>query len=97
MSRVLTCLALLLGLATVAGAEPAAGAADSTAVDQMRQKLAALDWVQGPAQADVNGNSTLQIPAGYVFLDKANTRKFDELMQNLASGQEVMIAPRDLH
>jgi uncharacterized membrane-anchored protein len=59
--------------------------------------LGSLHWVKGPTSVDVSGNSKLAIPQGYVYLDKANTDKYLELNQNLAGGEEVMVAPEDLH
>lgn len=59
-------------------------------------RLKALNWIKGPTTVDVAGNSKLTIPEGYVFLDKANTAKFDEIWQNLSSGNEVMVAPESL-
>ena len=73
-------------------------AAEQSAEDQAYFKaLQALNWVKGPTSAAVDGKSTLAIPAGYVFLDKANTDKYLEINQNLAGGSEVMVAPEDLH
>jgi uncharacterized membrane-anchored protein len=60
-------------------------------------KLRALDWVSGPTTVKIGGNSSLELPEGYVFLDKRNTAKFEELNQNLASGEEVMVAPDSLN
>lgn len=60
--------------------------------DQLRK----LQWVKGPTTVDTAGNSRLTIPEGYVFLDAKNTDKFLALNENLASGQEVMVAPESL-
>jgi hypothetical protein len=93
------CIALLSSLAL--GLSPlvllaqqndttAAGASESAAA------LRALHWQQGPTQVTIAANSTLTVPAGYVFLDKADTDRFLELSHNLASGNDVMLAPEDL-
>jgi len=63
---------------------------------EFQTKLRALHWVVGPSQVQVAGNSSLQVPAGYLFLDNTETAKFEELTQNLSSGKEVMVAPRSL-
>lgn len=91
--------ALLGGLAaTEACAQPAAAPDQlSPAEREFRDKLNALHWIAGPATETVAGNSTLTVPAGYVYLDAADTASFEELEQNVPSGKEVMIAPRDLH
>ncbi|TLY75957.1 MAG: DUF2167 domain-containing protein [Gammaproteobacteria bacterium] len=64
--------------------------------DEFRTKLRALKWVFGPHEVTVGGNSTLSLPEGYVYLDEANTTKFEELNENLSSGKEVLVAPKDL-
>lgn len=94
--RVLAVAATALVLAG-AGSLRADEPQSSAAADSVRAKLRALDWVKGPTEIKVKGNSTLSLPDGYVYLDEANTEKFLELNQNLGSGKEVMIAPRDLH
>src|SRR5262249_35443168 len=55
-----------------------------------------LHWVKGATTVDVVGDSKLEIPEGYVFLNKADTRKFLELNENLSDGSEVMVAPESL-
>jgi uncharacterized membrane-anchored protein len=47
------------------------------------------------ASEPIAGNSTLVVPEGYVYLNRADTKKFLELNHNLADGQEVMIAPAE--
>jgi len=92
MQRPLWFLSLLL-------ASLAAAAQDTPSLEhqQYDAKLRALNWIKGPATAPVPGNSSLAIPEGYVFLDTANTDKFDELNENIPDHREVMVAPRDLH
>ena len=60
-------------------------------------KVRELHWVRGPATVDVVGNAKLEIPDGYVFLDKADTKKYLELNQNLSDGTEMMVAPENLN
>ncbi len=90
-------LALLTALLTfvVTGPVHAQERSDSKA-DEFRTKLRALNWVFGPHDVTVGGNSTLSLPEGYVYLDQANTTKFEELNENLSSGREVLIAPKNL-
>jgi uncharacterized membrane-anchored protein len=78
--------------AAAAGA-PAAGTPPQP--DEQEKQFAALNWVRGPATETIAGNSTLLVPEGYVYLDRADTRKFLELNHNLGNGQEVMIAPAE--
>ncbi len=87
-------LAALVLLATT-GTLAAQESADPRA-EEFRSKLRALDWVVGPRELSLSGNATLSLPAGYVYLDAANTTRFEELNENLSSGKEVMIAPKNL-
>lgn len=94
-----TLLAALLLTTVPAFAEEAAAPEEevSAAEQAYYQALEALNWVKGPTTVDVAGNSQLAIPEGYMFLDAANTDKYLELTQNIPSGEEVMVAPQDLH
>src|SRR5436305_14721009 len=93
MSRLARLAALLLFAA--AGTLSAPDSADTRA-EEVRDKLRALNWVVGPRELTMSGNATLSLPEGYVYLDAANTTKFEELNENLSSGKEVMIAPKSL-
>lgn len=89
----------LLALVLCAGAAQAQDAAveqDAAEVQDASEILGQFDWVKGPTTVAVLGNSTLEVPDGYLFLDTQNTDRFLEMNQNIPSGQEVMIAPRDL-
>ena len=99
MHRYALLTALLAGLAATPAYAQAPAASDqlTPAQREFRDKLNALHWIPGPATETVAGNSTLMVPAGYVYLDAADTARFEELEQNVPSGKEVMIAPRDLH
>jgi uncharacterized membrane-anchored protein len=59
-------------------------------------QLRALNWLKGPTTVTVAGNSKLLLPEGYIFLDAAGTRKFNELNQNIAGSTEVLVAPDTL-
>jgi uncharacterized membrane-anchored protein len=61
---------------------------------ESQQKLAALHWVNGPQKVQLFGNSSLQVPADYVFLDQAETAKLQALQHNLSSGKEYFFAPK---
>ena len=93
--------AVLLALGLIGPALAAdQGVADEAGADKAQQeyvqKVRALHWVKGPAQVAVGGNSTLQLPEGYLYLDAANTAKYEELNENFSSGKEVFVAPKDL-
>ena len=92
-------LAALIAVTVTPAAHPQTTAAPDQLTpqqQQLRDKLNALHWVPGPATETVAGNSTLVVPAGYVYLDASDTAKFEELNENVPSGKEVMIAPRNL-
>lgn len=67
---------------------------DDAARAEMLQKFKALHWVNGPQKVQLFGNSSLQVPADYVFLDQAETAKLQALQHNLSSGTEYFFAPK---
>ena len=79
-----------------AEATPEGQTAAEASEDAYYQAIEALNWVKGPTTVEVAGNSTLAIPDGFVYLDTANTDKYLELNENLASGTEVLVGPADL-
>ena len=91
---------LLAGIALVGARALAADAPDASAADSGREKfeqqLRALNWVKGPATVELQGNSQLKLPEGYVYLDAKETAKFETLTENLGDGREVLVAPNDL-
>ncbi len=86
-------LLLLAGAIALPGHAAAAAAPAPSQPDEREKQFAALKWVKGPATEMIAGNSTLVVPEGYVYLDRADTKKFLELNHNLGDGQEVMVAP----
>ncbi|MFM2289364.1 MAG: hypothetical protein RL684_2507 [Pseudomonadota bacterium] len=91
---------LLAGIALVGARALAADAPDASAADTEREKFAqqlrALNWVKGPATVELQGNSQLKLPEGYVYLDAKETARFETLTENLGDGREVLVAPNDL-
>lgn len=96
MKRLLSVAAALL-LSCFAAPMTAQESQGSPEQQAFMKSLAALEWVKGPTSVPLAGNAKLAVPEGYVFLDVANTDRFLELNQNLPGGNEVMIAPEDLH
>jgi uncharacterized membrane-anchored protein len=90
--------ALLLTPCTQAQqSDPSSASPDQQkAAEEFRAKLRALNWVKGPTTVTISGNSTLKLPEDYLFLDAANTAKFEELTHNLSGGKEVLMGPRSL-
>jgi uncharacterized membrane-anchored protein len=91
-------VALIGAFSLVLGSSPAFAQEAAPEPENPYEKgLRELTWVKGPTTLKMGGNSSLSLPEGYVYLDEKNTAKFEELNQNLASGEEVLIAPEDLH
>jgi uncharacterized membrane-anchored protein len=92
-------VALICAFSAFLGASSAFAqdASEPAAEDEYARGLSALAWVEGPTTIKMDGNSKLVLPEGYLYLDEKNTARFEELNQNLASGEEVMIAPEGLH
>lgn len=97
-------LALSLGAGGHALAQSGAPEADTQAApqpmsnDDYQQKLEALHWVDGPKDIPALGNATFSLPGHYLFLDDAETKKFEVLNQDPPSPmEEQLFAPEDLH
>jgi uncharacterized membrane-anchored protein len=60
------------------------------------EELDKLKWVDGPSTVKLDGNASLKLPEGFVYLDRQSTNRYLELNENLADGSEVMVAPADL-
>ncbi|HTB87346.1 MAG TPA: DUF2167 domain-containing protein [Steroidobacteraceae bacterium] len=88
------CCAALLAIGYQCVADEAPASQDAAQADA-RQKLGALHWVKGPQKVQLFGNSSLQVPADYVFLDQAETAKLQALQHNLSNGTEYFFAPKN--
>ena len=60
------------------------------------QVLRSLAWQKGPTEARIGDKATIQVPAGYVFLDDGNTKKFLELAGNPPRDGHYLFAPQSL-
>ena len=74
------CLMVLLGIATTAAARQDPGA-----------ELKALDWIEGPATANLGNIAQIEVPEGFRFVGKPGAGKFMELIQNPSDGSELGI------
>ena len=67
--------ALVLAISIIA----VSGTLHAQDADSKRQeritKIRALDWVEGPKQITIAGNSTLSLPEGYLYLDPGQHRQ----------------------
>ena len=97
----LSFVGVLVSAILVASSPVAVVAQEQSSTDQpandVRSQLRQLNWVKGPQTIQMFGNSSINVPQGYVFLGTADTSKFQSLMQNLDSGQEYFFGPSDLH
>ena len=63
---------LILGF-TIASPFPRALAEGTPASEEgenaVRKQISELQWIRGPQQVQLFGNSTLSVPSGYVFLN----------------------------
>jgi uncharacterized membrane-anchored protein len=62
-----------------------------------RKQLSELNWIRGPQKVTLFGNSSLDVPGGYVFLNPADTAKLETITHNIGGGTEYFFAPEDLH
>ena len=93
-STTAVCCAALIAIGYPCLADESPASQDASQADS-REKLHALHWVNGPQQVQLYGNSSLQVPADYVFLDQAETAKLQALQHNLSNGTEYFFAPKD--
>jgi uncharacterized membrane-anchored protein len=88
------CCAALIAIGYQCLADESPASPDAAQADA-RQKLSALHWVNGPQKVQLFGNSSLQVPADYIFLDQAETAKLQALEHNLSNGTEYFFAPKN--
>jgi uncharacterized membrane-anchored protein len=64
---------------------------------QEKSPAPAINWVPGPTTAQLgDGLAKIEVPEGYLFADKAETRKVMEMIGNPPSDEEIgLIAPAD--
>jgi len=74
------CLMVLLGFAAAAAARQDPGA-----------ELKALNWIEGPATAQLGNIAQIEVPEGFRFVGKPGAGKFMELIQNPSDGSELGI------
>jgi uncharacterized membrane-anchored protein len=56
-----------------------------------------VQWVHGPASADLGSIAQVRVPGGFIFANANDTRKLMEAMQNPTSGAELgFVAPETM-
>jgi uncharacterized membrane-anchored protein len=89
---------LILATPCLAAEAEASDESELSPAEQAYYKaVESLNWVRGPTTVEVPGKAKLVIPDGYAFLDRADTSKYLELNQNVPTGNEVMVGPKDHH
>jgi uncharacterized membrane-anchored protein len=74
-----------------------AAAQDAVAADaEQPNPFSKLNWIVGPTEVKVGDHAELTVPDGFMFLEPAETSKFQELTENPTNGRESLIAPTDL-
>jgi uncharacterized membrane-anchored protein len=92
---VIGCSLVAVALPCIAEEQPAPSQEDANTA--FRKQLSELKWIRGPKQVQLFGNSTLEVPAGYVFLNPTDTAKLETITHNIGGGTEYFLAPEDLH
>jgi uncharacterized membrane-anchored protein len=92
---VIGCSLIAVALPCIAEEQPAPSQEDANTA--FRKQLSELKWIRGPKQVQLFGNSTLEVPAGYVFLNPTDTAKLETITHNIGGGTEYFLAPEDLH
>ena len=90
-STLIVFLACLFASQQAAAQDDSATPEDSEYVTALR----ALNWQLGPDNGNIVDRATIAIPEDYGFLNLADTDKFLELNENLASGTEQLFQPLD--
>ncbi|MES1244145.1 MAG: DUF2167 domain-containing protein [Acidobacteriota bacterium] len=69
----------------------------SASAQEGQEQAPAINWIPGPTTAQLgDGLASIQVPEGYLFADKAETKKFMEMTGNPPSDQELgLLTPAD--
>ncbi|HEU4430847.1 MAG TPA: DUF2167 domain-containing protein [Myxococcota bacterium] len=91
--RLVTLCAALLPICALAQEEPAEtaeAAAEATAEAEPEADAPGLPWQRGPLLAPIGGNlAEIELPEGYVFLDRAGTLELLRMTGNLTGDSEM--------
>ena len=68
------------------------GQGDPAVIAEMKK----LAWQQGPSEGRIGDKAVIKVPAGHVFLDANNTRRFLELTGNPPRDGNYLFAPSSL-
>ena len=93
---------LLLGTLLIASgpctaADDTSSSSQDGATSAFQKQLNELQWIRGPQHVQLFDNSAFDVPAGYVFLNPAETEKLQTITHNIGGQKEYFFGPRDLH
>jgi|SRR5881396_961600 len=71
-------------------------AENDAAANESQQILKALHWVKGSQSVSLFGVASVDVPAGYGFLNPNDTEKFMTLAQNPSSGTQYLLGRREV-
>lgn len=64
-------------------------ATNASSQSTIAEQVEALDWIEGPATAEIGNHATIEIPEGFRFVGKPGASKFMELLQNPSDKDEL--------
>ena len=64
-------------------------AGNASSQSTIAEQVNALDWIEGPATAEIGNHATIEIPEGFRFVGKPGASKFMELLQNPSDKDEL--------
>lgn len=90
-------LTLALTAGSLLGGAPllAQDTQSTSSEDAQRAAFRALHWVKGPERVHLFDNSSLEVPANYLFLNPEDAAKLRTLEHNVGSGTQYFFAPSD--
>lgn len=88
----------LLFLTLLGDGSGGAALAQDDKQDRDRAEVAKLGWTKGPIEGPLSSVASIKVPAGYVYLDAADTRKLMLKMHNPVSNREVgLVGPSSMN
>jgi uncharacterized membrane-anchored protein len=90
-------LCLMFSAAQAAQGAAKESTSSMSADSGLNEIMSAIQWQEGPAQADVGGIAQIKLPAGYVFANGKDTATLLESFGNLVTVEPLgMFAPKTL-
>ena len=64
-------------------------ASKASSQSTVAEQVEALDWIEGPATAEIGNHATIEIPEGFRFVGKPDAGRFMELLENPSDKSEL--------